>query len=74
LWTDDNGTVREQQVEANGSAVLYDLAMGVHHIVIRATDGSAATTWDIFTNTSGNTTSGTCELSVAQSTAPLSAL
>ena len=72
LWTDDNGSVSVQAL-TNGQLVNIGQggASGTHHLVLRATNGSAAGEWDIFTSSDGSTS---CHMSISQSVAALSSL
>ena len=72
LWTDDNGSVSVQAL-TNGQLVNIGQggASGTHHLVLRATNGSAAGQWDIFTSSNGSTF---CHISISQSVAALSSL
>jgi len=72
LWTDDNGSVSVQAL-TNGQVVNIGQggASGTHHLVLRATNGSAAGQWDIYTSSDGSTF---CHMSIAQSVAALSSL
>jgi hypothetical protein len=72
LWTDDDGSVSVQAL-TNGQVVNIGQggASGTHHLVLRATNGSAAGQWDIYTSSDGSTF---CHMSIAQSVAALSSL
>jgi hypothetical protein len=71
LWRDDNGSVSLQSLASGQLVILYNVGTGTHHIVPRATNGSAAGAWDIFASSNGT---DSCEVSVSQSVAALSPL
>ena len=72
LWIDDNGGV---SVRSLTSGQIISIGQGgnggTHHLVLRATNGSAAGQWDILTSSDGSTF---CHMSIAQNVAALSSL
>ncbi len=74
LWADEDDEVISEaltNIPPPGYFVLDVGESGTSHWTIRATNGSAAADWEIFVTANGTPSSGTCTMSITQSTATL---